>query len=56
MGLPIVQKEMHDDMMAYEAEFKTAVRKLKHKYGAEGMVFGDIYLDKYTGRQAERDP
>ena len=47
MGLPIVQKKMSDDMAAYEAEFKTAVCELKHKFGVEGMVFGDIYLDEH---------
>lgn len=46
-GLPIVQYKMSDDMTAYEGEFKTALRELKHKFGAEGVVFGDIYLDEH---------
>jgi diphthine-ammonia ligase len=57
MGLPIVRHKMSDDKTAYEAEFKAAVRELKQTYGAEGMVFGDIYLDdhKYWVERVCRD-
>lgn len=43
IGIPLIQKEVSDDMANYEKEFKSAVSELKQK-GAEAMVFGDIYL------------
>jgi diphthine-ammonia ligase len=46
IGIPLVQKEMSDDMKKYEDEFKESARELKLK-GVEGIVFGDIYLDEH---------
>jgi diphthine-ammonia ligase len=46
VGIPMVQKEMSDDMEQYEIEFKEAANGLKAK-GIAGMVFGDIYLDEH---------
>ncbi len=46
IGIPLIQKEMSDDMENYEMEFKTAASDLKTK-GIEGMVFGDVYLDEH---------
>ena len=43
IGIPLIQKEVSDDMDNYEKEFKSAVSELKEN-GAEAMVFGDIYL------------
>lgn len=47
LGLPIIQKEMPDDMTGYEAAFKGAIVEIVDRTGAEGMVFGDIYLDEH---------
>lgn len=44
MGIPLVQKEVTQDMQKYEQEFKSAVSELKD---AEAMIFGDIYLDEH---------
>jgi uncharacterized protein (TIGR00290 family) len=44
LGIPLVQKAVPATMEGYEKAFKEAVRELVEKYGAEGMVFGDIYL------------
>jgi len=46
VGIPLIQKEMSDDMKDYELEFKAAVLELKTR-GIEGMVFGDVYLDEH---------
>jgi len=46
IGIPLIQKEVSDDMEKYETEFKEAVSEIKKK-GIEGMVFGDIYLDEH---------
>lgn len=46
IGIPLIQKEVSDDMEKYEAEFKEGVSEIKQK-GIEGMVFGDIYLDEH---------
>ncbi len=46
IGIPLIRKEVSDDMEKYEAEFKEAVSEIKQK-GIEGMVFGDIYLDEH---------
>ncbi|MFH1421581.1 MAG: diphthine--ammonia ligase [Planctomycetota bacterium] len=46
-GIPLFQKEVTADMIEYENEFKSAVKEVKQKYNAEGMVFGDIYLDEH---------
>ncbi len=46
IGIPLIQKEMPDDMQDYEENFKSAVNDLK-SYGIKGMVFGDIYLDEH---------
>lgn len=46
IGIPIFQKEVSADMGEYETEFKQAVSDLKTR-GAEGMVFGDIYLEEH---------
>jgi uncharacterized protein (TIGR00290 family) len=47
LGIPVVQYPVPADMKEYESRFKKAVTKLKQKYNAEGMVFGDIYLDEH---------
>jgi uncharacterized protein (TIGR00290 family) len=47
VGIPMIQKEVTDDMKMYEQEFKSAVGKIKQNEGIEGMVFGDIYLDEH---------
>jgi len=44
IGIPLVQKEVTDDMKEYEREFKEAISSIKD---AEAMVFGDIYLDEH---------
>jgi diphthine-ammonia ligase len=44
IGIPLLQKETTWD--GYEQEFKEAVRSLIPS-GAEGMVFGDIYLQEH---------
>jgi diphthine-ammonia ligase len=46
VGIPVVQKEMSDDMKHYEMEFKEAAAGLKGA-GMDGIVFGDIYLDEH---------
>jgi uncharacterized protein (TIGR00290 family) len=46
IGIPLVQKEVSQDMEVYEREFKEAVSELKAK-GIQGMVFGDIYLEEH---------
>ncbi|HOT43844.1 MAG TPA: diphthine--ammonia ligase [Spirochaetota bacterium] len=46
IGIPLVQKEMGEDMGEYERDFKEAVHGLGSS-GMEGMVFGDIYLDEH---------
>jgi diphthine-ammonia ligase len=46
IGIPLIQKEVSDDMENYEVEFKAAVSELKPS-GIEGLVFGDIYLDDH---------
>lgn len=46
IGIKLFQKEVSPDMKKYEDEFKEAVSELK-KYGIDGMVFGDIYLDEH---------
>jgi diphthine-ammonia ligase len=46
VGIPLVQREMGEEMGAYERDFKEAVRELRSG-GMEGMVFGDIYLDEH---------
>ncbi|MFC2091578.1 diphthine--ammonia ligase [Elusimicrobiota bacterium] len=46
VGITLFQKEVSPDMQEYEKEFKEAVTELKGM-GAEGMVFGDIYLDEH---------
>lgn len=46
LGIPLVQREMGEEMGDYERGFKEAVLELKEK-GHEGMVFGDIYLDEH---------
>jgi diphthine-ammonia ligase len=46
IGIPLVQKEVGQDMGAYEREFKEAVSELKAK-GIQGMVFGDVYLEEH---------
>jgi diphthine-ammonia ligase len=44
IGIPLLQKEASRD--GYESDFKDAVRSLIPD-GAEGMVFGDIYLQEH---------
>lgn len=44
IGIPLVQKEVTDDMEQYEKEFKDAVSSIKN---TDAMVFGDIYLDEH---------
>jgi len=44
--LPLVQYTVPPDMSLYEQRFKRAVSVLKHR-GAQGMVFGDIYLQEH---------
>ncbi|MBN1823139.1 MAG: diphthine--ammonia ligase [Endomicrobiales bacterium] len=44
LGFPLEQRSVPDTMEGYEKVFKETVRELMRKYGAEGMVFGDIYL------------
>ncbi|MBU4345822.1 MAG: diphthine--ammonia ligase [Candidatus Omnitrophica bacterium] len=44
MGIPLIQKEVTDDMQEYEKEFKAAVSQIKD---IEAMVFGDIYLEEH---------
>ncbi|MFH1478460.1 MAG: diphthine--ammonia ligase [Candidatus Omnitrophota bacterium] len=46
VGIPLIQKEVTDDMKEYEREFKEAVSELREK-GLKKMVFGDIYLDEH---------
>ena len=46
LGIPMVQKQMSDDMDKYEMEFKSVLEELKVK-GVQGVVFGDIYLDEH---------
>lgn len=46
-GFPILIRETPADMEGYEEEFKKAVNLLKKRYGIEGMVFGDVYLDEH---------
>jgi len=46
IGIPLVQYTVLPDMALYEQRFKKAVSALKRK-GAEGMVFGDIYLQEH---------
>jgi len=46
IGIPLIQKEMSEDMGEYELEFKASVLELKTK-GIQGMVFGDVYLDEH---------
>ncbi len=48
IGLPLVQYTVPPDMSLYEQRFKRAVSVLKHR-GAQGMVFGDIYLQEHRG-------
>ncbi len=47
IGIPILLKDVPQDMDKYEEEFKNAVIELKDKYDIEGIVFGDIYLDEH---------
>ncbi|MCX5782581.1 MAG: diphthine--ammonia ligase [Elusimicrobia bacterium] len=47
LGIPLVQKSVPDTMEGYETAFKQSVSELKDRFGAEGMVFGDIYLDEH---------
>lgn len=49
MGLPILVKEVPEDMGEYEEGFKAAIAETREKYGIAGMVFGDIYLDEHRG-------
>jgi len=44
MGIPLVQKDVRDDMAGYEKDFKEAVSGIS---GIGGIVFGDIYLDEH---------
>ena len=44
IGIPLIQKEVSQDMQEYEEEFKVAVSELK---GIKAMVFGDIYLEEH---------
>jgi diphthine-ammonia ligase len=44
IGIPLIQKEVTQDMKEYEKEFKEALSGLK---GIDSMVFGDIYLDEH---------
>jgi len=46
IGIPVVQYTVPPDMSLYERQFKRAVSRLKRK-GAEGMVFGDIYIEEH---------
>lgn len=46
IGIPLAQYTVPPDMSLYERRFKRAVSALKRK-GAEGMVFGDIYLQEH---------
>ena len=46
IGIPLRQYTVAPDMSLYEQTFKKAVFSLKRK-GAEGMVFGDIYLQEH---------
>ncbi len=46
IGIPLIQREVSADMGEYEKEFKNAVNELK-RYGIEGMVFGDVYLEEH---------
>ena len=46
MSIPMLQKDMPDDMKDYEAKFREALRELKQR-GFEGVIFGDIYLDEH---------
>lgn len=48
IGLPLVQYTVPPNMSLYEQRFKRAVSVLKHR-GAQGMVFGDIYLQEHRG-------
>lgn len=45
-GIPLRQYAVAPDMSLYEQTFKKAVSALKRK-GAEGMVFGDLYLQEH---------
>ena len=47
IGIPLAQKEVTQDMQAYENEFKEAVRAIKDAEDVDSMVFGDIYLDEH---------
>jgi len=47
IGIPLIQKEMPDDMNGYEEQFKSILCKLKESDGIKGMIFGDIYLDEH---------
>ncbi len=44
IGIPLIQKEVTQDMQEYEKEFKSAVQEIK---GINAVVFGDIYLDEH---------
>ena len=46
IGIPLAQYTVPEDMGLYEQRFKQAISALKPK-GAEGMVFGDIYLQEH---------
>ncbi len=46
IGIPLVQYTVPPDLSLYEQRFKKAVSVLKHR-GAQGMVFGDIYLPEH---------
>lgn len=46
IGIALVQHKVPPDLALYEQRFKKAVSALKRK-GAEGMVFGDIYLQEH---------
>ena len=46
VSIPLSQHTVPSDMSLYEQRFKRAVLMLKRK-GAEGMVFGDIWLQEH---------
>ncbi len=46
IGIPLIQKEVSQDMDAYEEEFKSGVKEIQSR-GIEAMIFGDVYLEEH---------
>ncbi|MFB0559382.1 MAG: diphthine--ammonia ligase [Dehalococcoidales bacterium] len=46
IGIPLVQYTVPPDLSLYEKRFKRAISALQQR-GAQGMVFGDIYLPEH---------